>query len=91
MVASRDAQVAATFSHTTAADREEQIVAERAFTDAKVKKIIELKKHMCTEENGGNEVSLRIWCCCYVGRGGRGPVNSVVCCCCLCGRCDVCR
>jgi T-complex protein 1 subunit zeta len=41
----------ATFVYTTAAEREKLVDAERKFVDDKVKKIIELKKQVCTPEN----------------------------------------
>merc|ERR1712167_25016 len=40
------------FFYKNAEERERMVAAERDFTDAKVKKIIELKKEVCTEENG---------------------------------------
>lgn len=41
-----------TFVYSTAGEREKLVEAERRFVDEKVKKIIELKKQVCTPENG---------------------------------------
>ena len=41
-----------TFLYSSAAEREKMVEAERRFTDEKVRKIIELKRQVCTEENG---------------------------------------
>jgi T-complex protein 1 subunit zeta len=41
-----------TFVYSTAAERERLVDAERRFVDDKVRKIIELKKQVCTPENG---------------------------------------
>ena len=40
------------FFYKTAAEREQLVAAERAFIDERVKKIIELKRKVCTPENG---------------------------------------
>ena len=40
------------FFYKTAEEREKLVAAERAFIDERVKKIIELKKKVCTPENG---------------------------------------
>jgi len=40
------------FFYKTAAEREQLVAAERAFIDERVKKIIELKRQVCTPENG---------------------------------------
>merc|ERR1719357_1429904 len=40
------------FFYKTAEEREQLVAAERAFIDERVKKIIELKKKVCTPENG---------------------------------------
>lgn len=40
------------FFYKTAAEREQLVAAERAFIDERVKKIVELKKKVCTKENG---------------------------------------
>jgi len=42
------------FFYKTAEEREKLVAAERAFIDERVKKIIELKKKVCTKENGKN-------------------------------------
>jgi chaperonin GroEL (HSP60 family) len=38
--------------YSTPEEREKLVEAERRFTDEKVKKVIELKKQVCTPENG---------------------------------------
>eukprot|EP00753_Platysulcus_tardus_P021750 PLAT9108.1.p2 GENE.PLAT9108.1~~PLAT9108.1.p2 ORF type:complete len:540 (-),score=311.02 PLAT9108.1:89-1708(-) len=45
-------EVTAGFFYKSADDRDALVSAERAFTDAKVAKILELKRAVCTEENG---------------------------------------
>lgn len=40
------------FFYSSAEQRDKLVEAERAFTDEKVKKIIELKRKVCTQENG---------------------------------------
>jgi T-complex protein 1 subunit zeta len=47
---------ASTFVYTTAGEREKLVDAERRFVDEKVKKIIELKRAVCTPENGATFV-----------------------------------
>merc|ERR1711990_477660 len=44
-------EVNAGFFYSSAEQREKLVESERRFTDEKVKKIIELKKQVCTEEN----------------------------------------
>lgn len=44
------------FFYNDAEQREKMVEAERSFTDEKVKQIIELKRQVCTEENGKNFV-----------------------------------
>jgi len=44
-------EVNAGFFYSSAAQRDKLVDSERMFTDAKVKKIIELKQKVCTEEN----------------------------------------
>ncbi|RHY19232.1 hypothetical protein DYB32_010264, partial [Aphanomyces invadans] len=44
------------FFYNSAEQREKMVEAERKFTDDKVKQIIELKRHVCTEENKANFV-----------------------------------
>ena len=44
------------FFYSNAEQREKMVEAERKFTDDKVKQIIELKKRVCTPENGYNFV-----------------------------------
>merc|ERR1719240_337111 len=45
-------EVNAGFFYSNSEQREKLVDSERKFTDEKVKKIIELKKKVCTEENG---------------------------------------
>merc|ERR1719230_2086581 len=45
-------EVNAGFFYSSADQRDKLVESERKFTDEKVKKIIELKKKACTEENG---------------------------------------
>jgi len=45
-------EVTAGFMFKSAEERENMVVAERKFTDDKVRAIIEFKKQVCTEENG---------------------------------------
>merc|ERR1719446_1368048 len=45
-------EVNAGFFYNSAEQRDRLVESERRFTDEKVKKIIELKKKVCTEENG---------------------------------------
>jgi T-complex protein 1 subunit zeta len=45
-------EVTAGFFYSSAEQRDKLVESERKFTDDKVKKIIELKKKVCTEENG---------------------------------------
>merc|ERR1719428_591255 len=45
-------EVSAGFFYSSAEQRDKLVESERKFTDDKVKKIIELKKKVCTEENG---------------------------------------
>ena len=49
-------EVSSGFFYKNAEEREKMVAAERRFTDIKVKQIIELKKQVCTEENGYNFV-----------------------------------
>merc|ERR550532_959680 len=49
-------EVNAGFFYSNAEQRDKLVESERKFTDEKVKKIIELKKQVCTEENGKNFV-----------------------------------
>merc|ERR1719190_128419 len=49
-------EVNAGFFYSSAEQRDKLVESERRFTDEKVKKIIELKKQVCTEENGKNFV-----------------------------------
>merc|ERR1719201_2912148 len=49
-------EVNAGFFYSNAEQRDKLVESERKFTDEKVKKIIELKKKVCTEENGKNFV-----------------------------------
>merc|ERR1712010_284707 len=44
-------EVNAGFFYSSAEQRDKLVESERRFTDEKVKKIIELKKKVCTEEN----------------------------------------
>merc|ERR1712072_677504 len=44
-------EVNAGFFYSSAEQRDRLVESERKFTDEKVKKIIELKKKVCTEEN----------------------------------------
>merc|ERR1712193_535181 len=44
-------EVNAGFFYSSSEQKEKLVESERRFTDEKVKKIIELKKHVCTEEN----------------------------------------
>merc|ERR1719146_268095 len=44
-------EVSAGFAYNSAEQRDRLVESERRFTDEKVKKIIELKKKVCTEEN----------------------------------------
>jgi hypothetical protein len=44
------------FVYSTPEERQKLVEAERRFTDEKVKKVIELKKAVCTPENGYNFV-----------------------------------
>ena len=45
-------EVNASFNYTNAAERDRLIEAERKFTDDKVRAVIELKRRVCTPENG---------------------------------------
>jgi len=45
-------EVTATMMYKTSEERERFVSAEHRFIDEKVKKVIELKKQVCTEENG---------------------------------------
>lgn len=45
-----------TFVYSTAEERDRLVDAERRFTDDKTRKVIELKKSVCTPENGRNFV-----------------------------------
>merc|ERR1712072_1034802 len=45
-------EVNAGFFYSSAEQRDRLVESERKFTDDKVRKIIELKKKVCTEENG---------------------------------------
>merc|ERR1719262_691728 len=45
-------EVNAGFFYSSAEQRDKLVESERKFTDEKVKKIIELKRQVCTEENG---------------------------------------
>lgn len=49
-------EVSSGFFYKNAEEREKMVAAERRFTDIKVKQIIDLKKQVCTEENGYNFV-----------------------------------
>merc|ERR1719326_686430 len=49
-------EVNAGFFYNSAEQKEKLVESERRFTDEKVKKIIELKKEVCTPENGKNFV-----------------------------------
>merc|ERR1719326_910981 len=49
-------EVNAGFFYSSAEQRDKLVDSERKFTDEKVKKIIELKKEVCTPENGKNFV-----------------------------------
>lgn len=44
--------------YKNAAERERMVVAERRFTDEKVRQVIALKERVCTEENGKNFVCI---------------------------------
>merc|ERR1711907_374720 len=44
------------FYYNSAEQREKMVAAERVFTDEKVAKILELKRKVCTPENGKNFV-----------------------------------
>merc|ERR1711998_661835 len=44
-------EVNAGFFYSSAEQRDRLVESERKFTDEKVKKIVELKKKVCTEEN----------------------------------------
>uniref|UniRef100_A0A0G4HS46 T-complex protein 1 subunit zeta n=1 Tax=Chromera velia CCMP2878 TaxID=1169474 RepID=A0A0G4HS46_9ALVE len=46
------AEVNSGFFYSSAEQRDKLVIAERKFTDEKVKKIIDLKRKVCTEENG---------------------------------------
>lgn len=45
-------EVASSFLYSTAEEREKLVDAERRFTDEKVRQILELKRQVCTPENG---------------------------------------
>ena len=45
-------EVTSTFTYSSAGERERMIEAERKFTDEKVRKVLELKRRVCTPENG---------------------------------------
>jgi len=45
-------EVNATFAYSDAGQRDKLVESERTFTDKKVKQIIDLKREVCTEENG---------------------------------------
>mmetsp|Transcript_16194 Transcript_16194/g.51497 ORF Transcript_16194/g.51497 Transcript_16194/m.51497 type:complete len:536 (-) Transcript_16194:1165-2772(-) len=45
-------EVTSGFYYTTAEERERMVAAERRFTDEKVKAVIDLKRRVCTPENG---------------------------------------
>lgn len=49
-------EITSSFFYNNADQRENMVNAERRFTDDKVKQIIELKRQVCTEENGYNFV-----------------------------------
>lgn len=51
-------EVTSSFVYSTAEEREKMVAAERKFTDDKVRKIIELKRAVCTPENKKNFVVL---------------------------------
>jgi len=51
-------EVNAGFFYSNAEQRDKLVESERKFTDEKVKKIVELKKKVCTEENGKSFVIL---------------------------------
>ena len=44
-------EVTSTFTYSNAGERERMVEAERRFTDAKVRQIVELKRRVCTPEN----------------------------------------
>merc|ERR1711881_419878 len=44
-------EVNAGFFYSSSEQKEKLVESERRFTDEKVKKVIELKRHVCTEEN----------------------------------------
>ena len=46
-------EVNAGFFYKSAAEREKLVMAERAFTDEKVKKVIELKRKVCEGNDKG--------------------------------------
>merc|ERR1719181_1702139 len=45
-------EVSSGFFYKNAAEREKMVLAERKFTDDKVKAVIALKRKVCTPENG---------------------------------------
>ena len=45
-------EVTSTFTYSSAGERERMIEAERKFTDEKVRKVLELKRRVCTPESG---------------------------------------
>merc|ERR1719265_1246874 len=49
-------EVSAGFFYSSSEQRDKLVESERKFTDEKVKKIIELKRHVCTDENKRNFV-----------------------------------
>lgn len=53
-------EVNSNFVYSTPEERQKLVEAERRFTDEKVKKIIELKKEVCTPENKHNFVVINL-------------------------------
>merc|ERR1711881_305442 len=49
-------EVNAGFFYSSSEQKEKLVESERRFTDEKVKKVIELKRHVCTEDNKKNFV-----------------------------------
>jgi len=63
-----DSEVNSGFFYKSAAEREKLVQAERAFTDSKVQKIIDLKKQVCdsAEKGDGKKkgfivVNMKVW------------------------------
>lgn len=85
-------EVNSTFVFSTADERDKLVGAERKFTDERVKKIIELKNKVCTEENGYNflvinqkgvdPLSLDMLAKAGISALRRAKVSHCCCCCC---------